>query len=107
MDINDINDIFFDQNPLAESFEVTPPDGTASTIIGIWDTEDNSTSLDTIIINNDSPNVDFRSSDVEDLGIIKRSTVKRIKTDETFYILDQTPDIDGSINNKLSRIIPQ
>lgn len=107
MNIEDFNNVFFDDNILAESFQVTPPGGSAFEILGIWDNIDSPSGFEGIQISDDMPSVDFKSSDVSSKGIIKKSKVVRIKTGEIFYVLDQSPDIDGSITSKLTRDIPQ
>lgn len=107
MNIEDFNNVFFDQNILAESFEVTPPGGSAIILTGIWDDSDTPVGFENLSIANDTPTVDFKTSEVTDYEITKQSKVVRAKTGEIFYILDQSPDIDGSIINKLTRNIPQ
>lgn len=108
MDYTANNEIFFDQNPFAELFEVTPYGSSAkNSITGIYDNQDNPVAVFDTSVANDAPNVDFKSSDVTTYSIAKKTKIKRIATGDIYYALDLTPDVDGIKTVKLSKDIPQ
>ena len=103
MDLQKVNQIFFDQNPLAEPFEVTTPDGSVVSLKLIFDNADMPSVFNGLTVVNDDPTIDIQTLDVVKYKIVKGTVVKRNKTGETFKIYDQTPDLDGSIICKLKR----
>lgn len=98
--INEVN-TFLNTNDFAEPFEVTPSGGSARTINGMWRNEGSPQLQSDVIVINDSPQVEFATADSEDL--VKNSTIKRISTDETFYVIHPGLDVDGFIIKTLSR----
>lgn len=96
--------IFFSTDDFAEPFIVTPVSGSARTINGLWKTENSPQQAGDVTVINDAPSVEFTTTDSTDL--IKGSTIKRISTAETFYVLDPGLDVDGFTIKTLSRITP-
>jgi len=97
-------DIFLNTNDFAEPFEVTPLGGSARTINGMWIAENAPQAIGDITVVNDSPRVEFKTT--ESILLVKSSTVKRVSTNETFYVMDPGVDMDGFTTKTLSRVQP-
>jgi hypothetical protein len=97
-------DIFFNTNDFAEPFLVTPLNGSARTINGVWISENTPQSVGDVTVFNDNPRVEFPTSKSSDL--VKKSSIKRKSTNETFYVIDPGVDMDGCTTKTLSRVQP-
>ena len=96
--------IFLNTDDFAEPFTVTPVGGAAKIINGIWRTENSPQQAGDVTVINDAPSVEFATSD--SLTLVKKSTIKRNSTNETFYVIDPGLDVDGMTVKILSRQIP-
>ncbi|MFA5803672.1 MAG: hypothetical protein WC879_03420 [Melioribacteraceae bacterium] len=96
--------IFLNTNDFAEPFTVTPVGGSASTINGLWRTENSPQQIGDVTVINDAPQVEFAAAD--SLTLVRKSIVVRTGTNETFYVIDAGLDVDGFTIKTLSRQIP-
>lgn len=101
MAILEVN-IFLNTNDFAEPFTVTPVNGSAHTINGLWRTENSPQQIGDVTVINDAPQVEFATAD--SLTLVKKSKVVRIGTNETFYVIDAGLDVDGFTLKTLSRV---
>lgn len=94
-------DIFLNTNDFAEPFLVTPLNGSARTINGMFITENSPQSLGETSVMSDSPRVEFKTTDCT--GLVKKSSIKRKSNNELFYVIDPGTDVDGLTVITLSR----
>ena len=99
-------DIFFNEDDFAEPFEVTPPDGSLFIQNGMWTNAGSpQTTAAGVVVINDSPTIEFPASKIKD--VVNKTAIRRISTDEIFYVFDPGTNEDGFQTVKISRTMPQ
>lgn len=99
-------EIFLNEDDFAEPFELTPQDGSLFVQMGIFTNADSPQVIGAgVAVANDSPSIDFPSVKITD--VVKKTAIRRIKTNEIWYVFDKGPDELGITTIKISRTIPQ
>jgi hypothetical protein len=99
-------EIFLNEDDFAEPFELTPPDGSLFVSTGNFINADTPQVIGSgVAVVNDSPAIEFATTKMTD--VIKKTMIRRISTDEIFYVYDKGPDDHGFTTVKISRTCPQ